>query len=50
MARQLLGALARALPRTDAEREVHLHSGPAGRPYACHDARCAAPRLDPRDA
>ncbi len=30
----------------DRERaHVHFHSGPQGRPAACHDPRCASPQL-----
>lgn len=27
------------------EPHVHFHTGPQGAPAACHDARCASPRL-----
>jgi hypothetical protein len=27
------------------ETHVHFHQGPQGSPAACHDVRCASPRL-----
>lgn len=29
-----------------AEDHVHFHRGPQGAPAACHDSRCASPRLE----
>ena len=47
MARRLVDRFTRALRASHTGTEqVHFHSGPGGRPYACHDARCQSPSLD----
>jgi hypothetical protein len=46
MARRIAAAIARALREDAGTETVHFHAGPQGQPYACHDARCASPRLD----
>jgi hypothetical protein len=45
MTHRLQNLLRLIVPAPDGDGHVHFHTGPQGRPAACHDARCASPRL-----